>query len=70
MDDRFKCLLTQCCHYRYALDVNTERAEDVLTHKRLLEEAGTPESSLAFYVRPVHVGLWMLFPSLSTEDSP
>ncbi|KAE8788210.1 Serine/threonine-protein kinase HT1 [Hordeum vulgare] len=27
------------CTTRYALDVNAERAEDVVTHQRLLEEA-------------------------------
>ncbi|BBN18135.1 protein MpMAPKKK20 [Marchantia polymorpha subsp. ruderalis] len=40
---------------RYALDVNTERAEDVLTHKNLLHLAETPENRPAFHVRPVHV---------------
>lgn len=40
---------------RYALDVNTERAEDVLTHKRLMEEGAAPENGLAFHVRPVHL---------------
>ncbi|MCO5559251.1 hypothetical protein L7F22_012846 [Adiantum nelumboides] len=39
----------------YALDVNIERAEDVLTHKRLLELAEAPENRPAFYVRAVHV---------------
>eukprot|EP00271_Cylindrocystis_brebissonii_P000612 TRINITY_DN1072_c0_g1_i1.p1 TRINITY_DN1072_c0_g1~~TRINITY_DN1072_c0_g1_i1.p1 ORF type:complete len:618 (-),score=150.57 TRINITY_DN1072_c0_g1_i1:368-2221(-) len=40
---------------RYALDVNSDRAEDVLTHKRLLEEAASPENGLSFHVRPVHL---------------
>eukprot|EP00850_Spirogloea_muscicola_P011901 SM000075S21990 [mRNA] locus=s75:497603:502103:+ [translate_table: standard] len=40
---------------RYALDVNTERAEDVLTHKRLLELAAVPDNRPAFHIRAVHV---------------
>ncbi|CAN1122238.1 Serine/threonine-protein kinase STY17 [Linum perenne] len=40
---------------RYALDVNVERAEDVLTHKRLLQLAEDPANRLAFEVRLVQV---------------
>lgn len=40
---------------RYALDVHTDRAEDVLTHKRLLQEAKIPENRPAFHVRAVQV---------------
>ncbi|CAK9203622.1 unnamed protein product [Sphagnum troendelagicum] len=40
---------------RYALDVNAERAEDVLTHKSLLQNAKDPENRPAFHVRAVHV---------------
>lgn len=40
---------------RYALDVNVERAEDVLTHKRLLEQAKDPAQRPAFAVRAVQV---------------
>ncbi|KAI5077479.1 hypothetical protein GOP47_0007303 [Adiantum capillus-veneris] len=40
---------------RYALDVNVERAEDVLTHKRLLESAKMSENCPVFHVRAVHV---------------
>lgn len=40
---------------RYALDVNVERADDVLTHKQLLELAQSPENRPAFHVRAVHV---------------
>ncbi|CAI5981855.1 unnamed protein product [Closterium sp. NIES-64] len=40
---------------RYALDVNTERAEDVLTHKRLLEEAARLHGLPVFFVRAVRV---------------
>ncbi|KAH7290475.1 hypothetical protein KP509_30G050000 [Ceratopteris richardii] len=40
---------------RYALDVNVERAEDVLTHKTLLELAEIPENRPVFHVRAVHV---------------
>ncbi|CAI5478457.1 unnamed protein product [Closterium sp. Yama58-4] len=40
---------------RYALDVNTERAEDVLTHKRLLEEAAKMPSQPVVHVRAVRV---------------
>ncbi|CAI0461424.1 unnamed protein product [Linum tenue] len=38
---------------RYALDVNVERAEDVLTHKRLLQLAEDPANRPAFEVRLV-----------------
>ncbi|KZV39347.1 hypothetical protein F511_17539 [Dorcoceras hygrometricum] len=38
---------------RYALDVNVERAEDVLTHKRLLDLARDPANRPAFEVRLV-----------------
>lgn len=40
---------------RYAMDVNVERAEDVLTHKRLLHLAEDPASRPAFDVRLVQV---------------
>ncbi|KAI0530564.1 hypothetical protein KFK09_000108 [Dendrobium nobile] len=40
---------------RYALDVNVERAEDVLTHKRLLEMANDPRNRPVFAVRLVQV---------------
>ncbi|KAH9710751.1 serine/threonine-protein kinase STY17 [Citrus sinensis] len=40
---------------RYAVDVNVERAEDVLTHKRLLELAEDPANRPAFEVRLVQV---------------
>ncbi|XP_041019741.1 serine/threonine-protein kinase STY17-like isoform X1 [Juglans microcarpa x Juglans regia] len=40
---------------RYALDVNAERAEDVLTHKRLLQLAEDPANRPAFDVRLVQV---------------
>ncbi|KAM0879699.1 hypothetical protein ACQ4PT_034066 [Festuca glaucescens] len=40
---------------RYAMDVNVERAEDVLTHKRLLGLAKDPAQRPAFAVRAVQV---------------
>ncbi|XP_058098391.1 serine/threonine-protein kinase STY46-like isoform X2 [Magnolia sinica] len=40
---------------RYAMDVNVERAEDVLTHKRLLQLAHDPVNRPAFDVRIVQV---------------
>ncbi|KAI8536931.1 hypothetical protein RHMOL_Rhmol10G0295000 [Rhododendron molle] len=40
---------------RYALDVNVERSEDVLTHKRLLHLAEDPACRLVFEVRLVQV---------------
>ncbi|XP_009588108.1 serine/threonine-protein kinase STY46 isoform X1 [Nicotiana tabacum] len=40
---------------RYAIDVNVERAEDVLTHKRLLHLAHVPANRPAFDVRLVQV---------------
>ena len=40
---------------RYALDVNVERVEDVLLHKKLLEQAHEPMNGLVFDVRPSQV---------------
>lgn len=40
---------------RYALDVNVERAEDVLAHKKLLKLAEDPATRPAFQVRLVQV---------------
>lgn len=40
---------------RYALDVNVERAEDVITHKRVLQMAENPANRPAFEVRLVQV---------------
>ncbi|KAH0755799.1 hypothetical protein KY290_026069 [Solanum tuberosum] len=40
---------------RYALDVNVESAEDVLTHKRLLHLAHDPANRPAFDVRLVQL---------------
>ncbi|CAL5402318.1 unnamed protein product [Camellia sinensis] len=40
---------------RYALDVNVERAEDVLVHKRLLQLAHDPVNRPAFEIRLVQV---------------
>ncbi|KAM0945379.1 putative dual-specificity kinase TKL-Pl-4 family [Dioscorea sansibarensis] len=42
---------------RYAMDVNVARAEDVLTHKRLLQLSHDPASRLAFDVRIVQVSV-------------
>ena len=41
--------------YRYALDVKVERAEDVLTHQRLLRLAEDPATRPVFEVRSVQV---------------
>lgn len=50
VDDDFDLL--RC---RYALDVNAERAEDVLMHKRLLQLAHEPSNRPAFEIRLVQV---------------
>jgi len=44
-----------CGMNRYALDVNVERVEDVLLHKKLLEQAHEPMNGLVFDVRPSQV---------------
>lgn len=41
--------------FRYALDVKVERAEDVLTHQRLLKLAEDPATRPVFEVRSVQV---------------
>jgi len=48
---------------RYALDVNVERADDVVTHQRLLEEARDPERRPALSVRVVQVRNPVIHPS-------
>lgn len=40
---------------RYALDVNVERAEDVLVHKKLLHVAHDPATRIALAVRLLQV---------------
>ena len=47
---------------RYALDVNVERAEDVLMHKRLLQCAHDPANRPAIEVRLVQVSVIERFP--------
>ncbi|XP_042427152.1 serine/threonine-protein kinase STY46-like isoform X1 [Zingiber officinale] len=44
---------------RYALDINLERAEDVLAHKKLLELAQGPAETLAFAIRVVQAPWFM-----------
>lgn len=43
---------------RYALEVNVERSEDVLTHLRLLRQAEDTDNVLAYDVRVVQVLFW------------
>lgn len=50
---RFEIFVNYAC--RYALYVHVDRAEDVLIHKRLLEDAKVSENRAAFHVRAVHV---------------
>ncbi|KAL8158826.1 hypothetical protein V2J09_000363 [Rumex salicifolius] len=67
MDVIEKCELQKC---RYALDVNVERAEDVLTHKRLLQLAHDPANRPAFHIRLVQVQPHPDEPSVDTVDPP
>ncbi|KAH0719411.1 hypothetical protein KY290_016340 [Solanum tuberosum] len=53
---------------RYASDVNVERAEDVLMHKRLLDIAEDPENRPAFDVRLVQVHPMYTGASTNTVD--
>ncbi|CAN4083500.1 unnamed protein product [Withania somnifera] len=53
---------------RYASDVNVERAEDVLMHKRLLDLAEDPENRPAFDVRLVQVQPMYNGVSINTVD--
>ncbi|TMW92033.1 hypothetical protein EJD97_013580 [Solanum chilense] len=53
---------------RYASDVNVERAEDVLMHKRLLDIAEDPENRPAFDVRLVQVQPMYTGTSTNTVD--
>lgn len=52
-------LINLFLHLRYALDVNVESAEDVLTHKRLLHLAHDPANRPAFDVRLVQVSSFL-----------
>ncbi|CAN4078663.1 unnamed protein product [Withania somnifera] len=54
---------------RYASDVNVERAEDVLMHKRLLDLAEDPENRPAFDVRLVQVQPIYNGVSINTADA-
>lgn len=51
----------------YALDVNVERAEDVLTHKKLLELAQEPANRPVFAVRLVQVRVSTALPSFEHQ---
>ncbi|KAF5767189.1 hypothetical protein HanRHA438_Chr14g0631431 [Helianthus annuus] len=53
-DIRF-CELVLLNDVAYALDVNVERAEDVITHKRILQVAEDPVNRPAFEVILVQV---------------
>lgn len=54
-------------HRRYAMDVNVERAEDVLTHKRLLHLACDPANRPVFEVRLVQVNYYCSTSSLEPD---
>lgn len=53
---------------RYALDVNVERAEDVLMHKRLLHLAHDPNNRPAIEVRLVQVSVDLLAIKLNITE--
>ncbi|KAK8945838.1 Serine/threonine-protein kinase HT1 [Platanthera guangdongensis] len=55
---------------RYALDVNVVRAEDVLTHKRLLQQAHDSAPQLAFDIRLVQIpkGDGLISPNSQLEE--
>ncbi|KAK8944175.1 Serine/threonine-protein kinase HT1 [Platanthera zijinensis] len=55
---------------RYALDVNVVRAEDVLTHKRLLQQAHDSAHQLAFDIRLVQIpkGDGLISPNSQLEE--
>lgn len=53
--------MTIWVYYRYALDVNVERAEDVLMHKRLLLLAHDPDNRPVIEVRLVQVSFFSFF---------
>ncbi|PKA47770.1 Serine/threonine-protein kinase HT1 [Apostasia shenzhenica] len=54
---------------RYALDVNVERADDVLTHKRLLQHAQDPANRPIFDVRIVQMPRGDSFSNFSGEET-
>jgi len=43
------------CVRSYAIDVNVDRAEDVLLHRRILNDCADPEKRPIFHVRFLHV---------------
>lgn len=52
------------------MDVNPERAEDVLEHKRFLELARSDRSgSPIIHVRSIHVSIWLVHRSSKQYDN-
>jgi hypothetical protein len=43
------------CVGSYAIDVNVDKAEDVLLHRRILNDCADPEKRPIFHVRFLHV---------------
>lgn len=64
IDDSF-CLFNWCffVYLSYALDINMDRAEDVLLHHKLLTLAKNSENRLVFHVRFIEVllSIWSIF---------
>ncbi|KAE8818910.1 Serine/threonine-protein kinase HT1 [Hordeum vulgare] len=67
------------CETRYALDVNAERAEDVVTHQRLLEEARDPQRRPALsipydYLTPLQAAIGVvqkgIWPTIPKDTNP
>jgi hypothetical protein len=56
-----------CCCFSYGLDVNVDRAEDVLLHRSLLDLARDPDKRPVYHIRLLEV-LLLLFNLVSNFE--
>ena len=52
----------------YAIDVNVDKVEDVLLHRRILNECADPDKRPVFHVRFLNVSISLLYWIVSQLD--
>lgn len=52
----------------YAIDVDVFKADDVLLHRRILNESADPDKRPVFHVRFLHVSISLLYWIVSQLD--
>ena len=52
----------------YAIDVNVDKVEDVLLHRRILNECANPDKRPVFHVRHLHVSILLYYWIVSQLD--